>query len=277
MPTATPADLTIIPRDRRFARGTDLKRWWLAGDPVRTAVFNALSITFPRGEALFIDAVRRHRDGATEPLASEIAAFIKQEVVHSREHLAFNRRVTEGGYDVSRLEAAVIRRLDVIAKQPAIVSLAVTIALEHFTAILAHALLADGSLLAGADEESAELWRWHAVEEIEHKGVAFDTWLHATQDWSARRRYLVRSVVMLRVTRHFLTERTRGVLDLLAQDGITGPRAWGRLAWSMLGRPGVLRKITPAWASYFRSGFHPWQHDDRALVAEAVPAAAMAA
>ena len=54
-------------------------------------------------------------------------------------------------------------------------------ALEHFTAILAHELLADPRHLAGADRETADLWRWHACEEIEHKGVAYDTWLNATQ------------------------------------------------------------------------------------------------
>ena len=35
--------------------------------------------------------------------------------------------------------------------------------------------------------EAAELWRWHAAEEIEHKGVAYDTWLHATRALAAVR------------------------------------------------------------------------------------------
>ncbi len=58
-------------------------------------------------------------------------------------------------------------------------------ALEHFTAILAHQLLADPRHLEGAEKETADLWRWHAVEEIEHKGVAYDTWLHATRRLAA--------------------------------------------------------------------------------------------
>ena len=55
--------------------------------------------------------------------------------------------------------------------------LAATVALEHLTAILAAALL-DGrsGSLAGADPRVAELWRWHAVEETEHKSVAFDVY-----------------------------------------------------------------------------------------------------
>src|SRR3546814_8693852 len=68
-----------------------------------------------------------------------------------------------------------------------IASLAATMALEHFTAILAHELLKDSRHLASADAETAAMWRWHATEEIEHKGVAYDTWLHATKDWPDRK------------------------------------------------------------------------------------------
>ena len=169
----TPTDLTITPRDRRFGRDRAAARHWLNGDPIATAFFNALSVTFPRGEAYFIESVRAFRDGAPDRLASEIAAFIKQEVVHSREHLAFNRQVADHGYELSRLDADVVRVLDLAKRRPPIVSLAATMALEHFTAILAHELLRDPRLLDGADPEIAALWRWHAVEEIEHKGVVF--------------------------------------------------------------------------------------------------------
>ena len=50
----TPIDLTITPRDRRFGRDLQQKRWWLNGDPIGSAFHNALSITFPRGEAFFV-------------------------------------------------------------------------------------------------------------------------------------------------------------------------------------------------------------------------------
>ncbi len=266
MPATTPSDLAITPRDQRFGRGAVQARWWLGGDPVKTAIYNALSVTFPRGEAFFVDSVRRFREGADPRLAEEIQAFIRQEVTHSREHLAFNRRVTDAGYDVSRLEAQVERRLAFVASKPPIVSLAATMALEHFTAILAHALLADPRHLAGADAESAALWRWHAIEEIEHKGVAHDTWKLATRDWPRFGRWLVKSRVMLRVTRNFLVDRTRGILDLLEQDGLRGPRVWARLLWIAFGNPGVARVIAGAWAAYFLPGFHPWRRDDRALI-----------
>jgi predicted metal-dependent hydrolase len=147
-------------------------------------------------------------------------------------------------------------------------------ALEHFTAILAHELLRDPRHLAGADTESAALWRWHSIEEIEHKGVAYDTWLHATQGWPRFKRWSVKARVMLFVTRNFFVDRTAGALDLLRQDGITGPRAWWGLFWHAFVAPGMVRKIVGAWASFFLPGFHPWNHDDRALIAKAEAALA---
>jgi len=267
----TPADLSITPRDRRFGRAQTGEavqgRWWLGRDPIGTAFYNALSVTFPRGEAFFVDSVRAFRDGTPPRLQTEINAFIKQEVIHSREHVAFNRRVTDAGYDVSLLEKDVVDSLEEIKGRPKIVDLAATMALEHFTAILAHQLLASDKHLTDADQESRDLWRWHALEEIEHKGVAYDTWLHATRDWSRFKRWRVKSLLMLLVTQRFFHHRTRGILELLRQDGLSGPRVWARMAWFAFGRPGMVRKIMGAWMSYFLPGFHPWNHDDRALIA----------
>ena len=44
-------------------------------------------------------------------------------------------------------------------------------------------------------------------------------------------------------------------------------RAWARLVWFMWVRPGMMRKIFAAWAKYFLPGFHPWNVDDRHLIA----------
>ena len=262
----TPSDLTITPRDRRFGRGSDLARWWNGGDPAATALYNALSATFPKGEAFFVESVRQFREGADPKLAAEIKAFTTQEVMHSREHVAFNRRAHEAGYDLSKLEQRVDWRLDFIRSKPPIASLAVTMALEHFTAILAHQLLRNPRHLAAVDPETAAMWRWHAIEEIEHKGVAYDTWLYATKDWPRFTRWKVKAKVMLLVTRNFIIDRTIGTLELLRQDGITGPRAWARLFWFAWVRPGMFRKVFGAWASFFMPGFHPWNHDDRPLI-----------
>jgi predicted metal-dependent hydrolase len=263
----TPADLTITPRDRKFARDPRPGRWWAGGDPVATAVYNALSATFPEGEAFFVESVRQFRDGTPSKLAQEIKAFTTQEAIHSREHAAFNKSAVDAGYDLTRLDERLRWRLDLVKSRPPIASLAATMALEHFTAILAHELLKDPRHLAAAEKEAGDLWRWHAAEEIEHKGVAYDTWLHATRHWPRGKRWKVKAKVMLLVTRNFIVDRTAGALELLRQDGITGPRAWARLLWFMWVRPGMMRKIFSAWAKYFMPGFHPWNEDDRSLIA----------
>ena len=265
----TPADLTITPRDRRFGRGLAANRWWVSDDPVATAFYNALSATFPKGEAFFVESVRAFREGAPDKLAQEIRAFTTQEVMHSREHVSFNKKAVEAGYDLSKLEERVIWRLDMVKAKHPIVSLAATMCLEHFTAILAHELLRDPRHLAGADPEAAAMWRWHAIEEIEHKGVAYDTWRHATRDLPRFKRWKIKAKVMLLVTRNFLVDRSMGVRELLGQDGITGFAAWRRMLWFAFVRPGMMRKILGAWLSFFMPRFHPWNHDDRALIAHA--------
>ena len=262
----TPADLSITPRDRRFGRSAAEPRLWHGGRAEATAIYNALSTTFPRGEAFFVESVRAFRDGVPPRLAEEIKAFTTQEAIHSREHDAFNKRAAQAGYDLSMLEAQVEKRLAITRGKPPIVSLAATMALEHFTAILAHQLLADPRHLEGADKEAADLWRWHAVEEIEHKGVAYDTWLYATRDWPRWKRWKVKAKVMLYVTRNFVVDRTAGALELMRQDGVTGLRAWRMLLWYLWVRPGMFRKIAGAWVRYFLPGFHPWDEDDRHLL-----------
>ncbi|WP_341712840.1 metal-dependent hydrolase [Erythrobacter sp.] len=261
----TPADLTLTVRDERFNRGTTPRRWW-AGEPFGTAWHNALSATFPRGEAFFIEAVKAHREGADPKLEAEIRAFVKQEINHTREHIAFNRLAEEHGYDIKAIDARVAEMLALTRGRPPIVDLAATMALEHYTAMMAYEFLANPKHFKDADPEVRKMWTWHSIEEIEHKGVAFDTYLHATRDWTPFRRWKLRSLMMLIVTLNFFRNRWNDTLELLAQDGITGWKAkWGLFKYLTI-TPGVVRRIFPAWLSYFKPGFHPWDHDDRALI-----------
>jgi len=262
----TPVDLSITPRDRRFGRDATTPRLWHGGRVEATAIYNALSATFPIGEAYFVESVRAFREGAPPKLAEEIKGFTTQEAIHSREHDAFNKRAANAGYDLSKLEERVSERLAITRSRPPIVNVAATMALEHFTAILAHQLLANPRHLEGAEPETADLWRWHAVEEIEHKGVAYDTWLYATRGWPRYKRWRVKAKVMLLVTRNFLVDRTAGALELMRQDGVTGLKAWWLLMTYLWVRPAMLRKIAGAWLGYFMPGFHPWNVDDRHLL-----------
>jgi uncharacterized protein len=263
----TPADLVIQPRNVMFARDRIRQRWWHGGNAYSTAFYNSLSLTFPKGEAFFIDSVRKFRDQVPADFQPQIDAFIKQEAAHSREHSHLNDQVEQAGYDTTAMHAYLDGRLEEMKHRPPIVALMTTAALEHFTAIIAHAILKSPSHMKGASSDAAKLWKWHAIEEIEHKGVAYDTLLAATQKLSRYKFWKFRALVMLNISAGFVRGRVRAMRLFLKQDGITGPRAWAGIFTYLAIYPGLLRQVFPAWLSFFRPSFHPWQHDDRDLLA----------
>ncbi len=268
----TPADLAIHPRDLKFnragtARDAHHTRWWHCNDPVKTAFLNALSITFPQGESLFVEAVRRYRDVADPVLREQIAAFIKQETLHMREHVVFNRLIEQAGYDVAAMNAYTTERMSIARSRPPIAQLAITVALEHFTAILAHGLLTNPQHLQGVPNEIANLWKYHAIEEIEHKGVAFDTYLAATKDWSGFKRWYVRCKVMAIMSYLFWRSNARHMADFFRQDGINTFGTWMRVLKFHFVSPGLLRSIFGEYWKFYSPNFHPWNIDDRALIA----------
>jgi predicted metal-dependent hydrolase len=282
MSAATPSDLTITPRDLKFNRvgaqnavhnaesaHADRKaRWWHSGDPVKTAFYNALSMVFPQGESLFIEAVRRYRDQADPELQTQIAAFIKQETMHTREHVVFNRLVEDAGYDVTGINAYVANRMRLARERHPLGQLAITVALEHFTAILAHGLLTDSKHLDGMPRDIAKMWQWHAIEEIEHKGVAFDTYVAATREMPAFRRWYIRSKAMAFISYVFWRSNARHMADLFRQDGINTVGTWLRVLKFHFVSPGMLRKILGEYFKFYLPGFHPWHTDDRSLIAK---------
>ena len=103
-----PAELSITPRDRRFGRHAATPRLWHGGRVEATAIYNALSTTFPAGEAFFVESVRAFRPGTPPQLAAQIKGFTTQEAIHSREHDAFNKRAADfrgDGLERDRLRA----------------------------------------------------------------------------------------------------------------------------------------------------------------------------
>jgi predicted metal-dependent hydrolase len=149
------------------------------GDLIAGHVIAALSSVFPDGEDYFVRSVRHYRDRITDPaLKRQVSGFIGQEAVHGREHRVFNDRLAELGYPTKQYEKftrAGLRFRERIL--PAISNLAATAALEHFTATLAELVLTNQEIrdLMGADAVR-DLFVWHALEESEHKAVAFDVY-----------------------------------------------------------------------------------------------------
>lgn len=234
-----------------------------------THFFNALSIFFPEGERFFIHAVRHYRDRITDPqLQQAVSGFIGQEAMHGREHVEYNELLAKAGLPAGELDARVGKVLARLKRRlwPS-AQLSVTLALEHFTSMLAHITLTRPAVLAGADPRLAALWRWHALEETEHKAVAYDVYQVALD--RGPRAYLERCIGLVATTAVFMSLLFSFHLRLIRSDPqARGLRGWGRLVNFLFGRPGVLRLLVLPWLDYFRPGFHPWNHDNRRLLAQ---------
>lgn len=262
MQSRTPDNLDIRPRRLDVAVPDPLPRWWLGEDPFRTHFFNSMSVLFPDGEQFFIDSVRYYRDRITDPeLQQQIRGFIGQEAHHSREHVDFNDRLRDLGYDIDKLERPVKRRIRFVNKHfPPERRLAATVAMEHFTAIMANAVLHDPRWLADAQTDMRRLWRWHALEETEHKAVAFDVYMQVCGD-----RKLLRKA-MRQSTFFFLRDVTVGTLHMLRKDGQLTPGVWWQGMRWLWGRNGFLRHLLGVYRDFFAEDFHPWQHDNSVLM-----------
>jgi uncharacterized protein len=226
----------------------------------------SLSAVFPDGEDFFVRSVRHYRNEIDDPeLKRDVAGFIGQEAMHGREHRAFNDRLDELGYPTKRFERLTKWGLTTREKiAPPINNLAVTAALEHFTATLAELLLTNEEVrdLFG-DEAVRDLFVWHALEESEHKAVAFDVY-RAVGGSERMRRWTMNFIFV-----GFFGGMTLQIIDSLLHDRSTRKKGRLRESWRRFKRsPLADREILRTLRSYNRPGFHPDDHDNSELVAE---------
>jgi len=264
----TPADLDVTPRDIRFDLAEAQKGHWLGGDPVGTAVFNALSLTFPDGERLFMDAVKNYRHLLTGKLLEDAKGFIAQEAIHSREHHQLNSLIDRERYPVAEIEEMVRGRVKMARDRGKMAMLVSTIALEHFTAMMAEMHARHRDLFDDTPAGVEQLWRWHAMEETEHKAVAYDVFLEVTKDWKPLKRYMTRCRVMALVTFFFTRNISRYAARLLEADGYAPEAALKAVKRFVWGDPGLFRRGWKTYFAWYRPGFHPWDQDDRERFAD---------
>ncbi|MBK8970971.1 MAG: metal-dependent hydrolase [Hahellaceae bacterium] len=249
----------ITVRRMDFDFPDSIPEFWCDNNAFLTAMMAGLSVTFPVGERYFIDSVRHYQDEVADPaLRAQIRAFIGQEANHSREHVALNEFLTRKGYPVASMEAFVRERLKTVQAQstPA-ENLARTVALEHFTAIMAKGFIDHPDFLTRMHPTMARIWAWHSIEEVEHKSVAFDVYRACVNDEKLRRK-MMREVTFFFV----LMSSVRTVRILKSCGQLSNIRAWLRGLNVLWGMPGVFRQILPAYFAYYRKGFHPSQQAD---------------
>ena len=253
-----------IRRDLKFFLPADKISDWHGGGKHLSAFMNSLSMLFPVGERFFMDAVRNYRDEITDPeLKKAVTAFIGQEAMHGREHEEYNEALFATSPSAAQMEKRVAILLKAIEDYlPNSMALSATIALEHFTAIMADTLLKNPEILENADPRFAKIWNWHALEETEHKAVAYDVW--ATVMGNSPIRYGERGLGLLVATAILWPVVGVTFLGVLReQKELTNIKGWRSFSRFMVGEIGFMRKLVFPWMDYFKPGFHPWDHDNR--------------
>lgn len=249
----------VVRRDLDFGLSQDdIPRYWMAGDAFMTRVFDAVQSTFPDGERYFISSVRAFRDRITDPkLLAAVKDFTLQEGQHGQVHARYNDRLRRQGINIDAFtrhtRETTDRRLKVRSPE---YNIAMTAALEHFTAMMADLFFAEQAMMEGADARVRAMFAWHAIEEMEHKAVAFDVMQQV-----AGVGYATRVAAMTHASLMFSLYTVVSPWFILGMDGYSKTervRLYAkRLGWMLGPRKGILPRLLPMLASYYRPGFHP--------------------
>ena len=259
----------------------EVPRYWAANDAGLTHFMTTLSALFPEGEQFFVDstrAVSKHPKLSDPDLQREISAFIGQEAMHSKEHLAFNSSAQSYGYDIRTMEqqtGKVIRTgtkvlttlLKPFGVTKEMIDLTGTCALEHFTAVIAAELLQNKDVQAMFNDSTMhQLWMWHAVEENEHKAVVFD--VYTAIYGNGLKAYTMRAIAMIIAMGLIFMTQSYFTAQLMKIDG--------KLTWKdskymlkfMYARKGFMTRQIPELLDFFRPNFHPNDSDTDQLLAD---------
>jgi len=268
--TTPTAQHPIIPREKlQFGLDGDIPKYWFGGDPFKTRFWDALSIIFPPGEKFFMTCVRDFRDQVSDPkLLQEIKDFNKQEAQHGIVHRQDNERIRKQGIDTDTLSAWVdnfqTNRYRKWYNRS--YTVAVTAAPEPFTSIIAHSMFDKRDLLKEADPRVRAMYAWHAIEEVEHKGVAYDVMVDVAKvGYFKRVLALVDATIMFPATIFYVQRK------MLIQDGFGFFQRVKLMAgglWWLFKPNGLLQPMAKAYWTYYRVGFHPWQEAEQRGYAE---------
>ncbi len=279
-----PSGVNINIRKIDFRFDDSLPRNWFSEKIALQILCDITSLMFPAGEGFFIDSIRRYRSRITDPeLQRDVVAFIAQESMHTRQHQGCNKLLkshSKYAKIYQKLPEVILKIVSAVL--PARTQLAVTCALEHFTALWADQMLRKSIFYNYANPVYAGLWIWHAIEESEHKAVCFDVY---QLFFGGILGYIERCIVMIFTTLIVLFVIIIGFMVAIVFDfpkktyvsTIDNSRADGpslRIRKdsnhsndeALLAGSGLLNGILRPYLAYFRPSFHPWQHDNSELL-----------
>lgn len=255
----------------------DEPKFWMGGSETITEFMHALSCLFPEGEAFFVRSVKAYSSdpsvASNEKLCKQVKGFVNQEAQHSAEHAAYNRKIQQlYHHDVDKINSMLRGLFWLVEKCPLVpnkksICLGITCSLEHLTACLAEILLTTDEglyVLKQMSPSHRTLWIWHAIEETEHKAVAYDVYM-ATGAWFFARVYrhivttIIFSCVMVYLNVIFAIDRG-SYFDVIGML---------KLLYFLFGYPGFFRKFALLWFQYLTPEFHPWGYGKRGEVERA--------
>lgn len=246
-----------------FAKKTFAKDH-VGDNPLITSIFCNLSAAIPEGERFFVRSVRRFRDQIHEDtLQKHISGFIGQEAFHAREHDQLNATLAQAGFPMVQHEALFLHPIKWLEKLPPKAQLAATAAMEHYTAIIAEGLLKDARLRAMLPPVLRDFWMWHAIEESEHKAVAFDVYQQVSGSYS------LRVGMMLGISAVYWPLVLTLVFKQVIEAGDL--TRLGKMAQGLnlaFGINGFFTRMTFKYLDYLKPSFHPNDHDCEQLLAD---------
>jgi predicted metal-dependent hydrolase len=241
----------------------DLPRYWCDDSPFKTHFLNAQSTVFPPGERFFIHCIKQFRDGVTdERLKKEVAEFIKQENWHSYAHEQYDKWLDSIGCPASQIDKESSQRFEWMKRNfSPKTCLAITIGIEHITALTGGHNLRHRTFMKSMHPHFEVVWRWHSVEEIEHKSVAVDVWKSTIDDENSRRIWMLFAIIF------YMYSVLKATVQLLHADKQLWKWRTLKDAWTMLfAQNGLFSGNVRGWLDYFKRGFHPNDHDDTKLL-----------
>lgn len=261
MAKPTYKETLTVRKDLDFGLDSDaIPRYWFANNPLKTRLMDAVQATFPDGERYFISTVRAFRGNIeSQELREAVRDFMLQEGQHGIVHTRYNQRLARQGVAIDRVTKTIKSISDArLRRYSAEYNVALTAAFEHFTAMMAELFFAEQHILAGADERVRAMFAWHAVEEMEHKSVAFDV-----MQKTAHVGYFRRTLAMTHASLSFTFFSTVFTWMMLGMDGLNRRQRLSLFlkngAWLLSPRKGVLSRLTWMILPYYKPGFHPEQ------------------
>jgi predicted metal-dependent hydrolase len=249
----------LRPRRTAFSFPSSIPRHWLAGSPTRSHFFNAINLFVVAFEDFMVRVMRgqlpRLKDDPE--FARQVRGFMGQEATHSYVHEKFLGNLRGQGYRIDGyLSAAEHVFARVFEKWLGLrICIAMIAGFEHLTAMLSELVLSNRTL-KDAEPFMAELWEWHAAEEIEHKEMAFELLKRTSPSYLLR---MVGGLLGGMVVAGFIGA---GMVMLLRQDGeLRRRRTWDELKRLLFGPDRIALRGLAIFIEYFRPGFHPSQRD----------------